>query len=106
MNAPANAIQVPPHLRSTYEMIVAAFPNGVPDVMYLPLLALLADNMSFRGVANVMALVSGNEAPLIYHDVLVAISPNSERKPEPSCIDSVRQLLLPHGYERWAMEED
>ena len=75
-------------------MISRGLSNGVPDEVLL--LAVLADNMSMRAAAVVIAPVVGKDAPLVYHDVMVAISPDSSNKAEPDRLDRVRQLLIPH----------
>ncbi len=105
MSVYTGAEQVPSYLRGTYDMLVAAFPNGVPEALYLPLLALLADHMSQRNVATVIALLTGKNATLVYHDILTAIAPDSEPRLEQSSIDRAKQHLMPHGYECWHTED-
>ncbi|MCE2696336.1 MAG: hypothetical protein PX483_04700 [Nostocales cyanobacterium LE14-WE4] len=44
-------ITISPHLQSTYKLIQNAFPKGIESQSYLPLLALLSEEMSDRNLA-------------------------------------------------------
>ena len=52
-------ITISPHLQSTYKLIQCAFPKGIEPQNYLPLLALLSEEMSDRKLAEVVAYYSG-----------------------------------------------
>jgi hypothetical protein len=89
--------------RSTVEMLRAAFPNGVPEDAYLPLLALLHECMSFRSIATVVSHCTGKSYITVYHDVMGAISAEG---PDAKALAPVKKLLQRHGYDAWLAEED
>ena len=105
MNTPSNLDQIPSSLRGTYEMIRASYPDGVPESGYFPLLGLLKDHMSFRGLARVIAAAVGKDYPTVYHDALAAASPFKADPPQSADIERVRQRLLPHGFDQWCVQE-
>ena len=84
-------------------MLRAAFPNGVAEADYLPLLAVLYEGMSFRGVANVMAKFTGRPYASVYNDVLGAAS---DQGPTEDAKGSVRDILRKHGFDAWVAKED
>ena len=45
-------ITISPHLQSTYKLIQNAFPKGIEPQSYLPLLALLSEEMSDTGLTQ------------------------------------------------------
>lgn len=96
---------LPARLRSTGRLVSSAFPQGVPEEAYRPLLALLGESPSYRGLAEVMAYCTGKDYALVYNDVLAAGSPFGPGKPEPAAIERVRQRLAPFGYDEWLKEE-
>jgi hypothetical protein len=105
MNPPSQATGLPPELRDTFEMIRAAFPEGVSESVYRPLLALLYEGMSFRGVAGVVAYCTGRPYSLVYNDVLGAVSPYTPDRPDQTQLESVRRQLREHGYDEWLTKE-
>jgi hypothetical protein len=92
---------LPPELRDTLEMIRATFPVGIPDEGYRPLLALLYEGMSFRGVAKVMEYCTGRPYELVYHDVIAAVSPYAPNPLTLEQLENVRRSLREHGYDEW-----
>jgi hypothetical protein len=105
MTQPIDAGQLPPYLRSTQEMLRRAYPEGIPEDDYLPLLALLHAHMSFRTLARVMADATGRAYETVYQDVLGAASPHQPGKPPLIDLERVRLRLQPHGFEQWCAEE-
>jgi hypothetical protein len=104
MNTSAQKDELRPEHRSTAAMIRAAFPNGVPDEAYLPLLALLHECMSFRSIAAVIPHCTTNKSYIdVYHDVMGAVS---HEGPDAKAIEPVKKLLQAHGYDAWLASED
>lgn len=93
---------VAPYLLSTYKLIQCAFPNGVDSESYLPLLALLYDEMSDRCLAKVVAKYTGKDYYIVLNDVYGV---GSTDKPSPEAVAKVKQRLLACGYEEWLKEE-
>jgi hypothetical protein len=63
---------IPAHLVSTYQLLHCAFPHGVGTEEYLPLLALLYEQMSDRSLAQVIAEFTGREYHAVLNDSLVS----------------------------------
>lgn len=93
---------VPDELRSTYTMIRCAFPAGIPQDAYSPLLAVLGEQMSFRGTATVVAFVQGGNYIQYLNDAYAALSHNG---PDAVAVERVKQALVPCGYQAWLDEE-
>jgi hypothetical protein len=99
---PEQTRRFPPWLLTTYEMLRSAFPQGVPDGTYWPLLALLGQNMAQRALADVLALYTGKEYATVYNDVLRVQSAT----PDGAEMDKMERILAPHGYQDWLREEE
>ncbi len=96
------------HLRSTWDMLKASFPDGLPNELYIPLLCVLYEEMSDRNLAAVVAELTKKEYPLVYNDVLKAgeILSNREELNRLSWQTSkVKTLLESNGYREWLNEE-
>jgi hypothetical protein len=50
---------IPAHLVSTYQLLECAFPVGIEEQEYLPLLSILYEQMSDRSLAQVIAEFTG-----------------------------------------------
>jgi hypothetical protein len=103
MSASTQKEELRPEHRSTAEMIRAAFPNGVPEEAYIPLLALLHECMSFRSIATVVSYCTGKPYITVYHDVMGAVS---HEGPDPKALEPVKRILQRHGYDAWLASED
>src|SRR5260370_9568751 len=77
------AAELPDYLQPTVAMVRAAFPNGISDEDYLPLLALLSEGMGQRALARLMAALTGKPQPVVYNDLLGAQSPFEADNPAP-----------------------
>jgi hypothetical protein len=94
-------ITISSHLQSTYKLIQCAFLKGIEPQNYLPLLALLSEEMSDRNLAEVVAYYSGKDYSLVLNDVYRVQSidiPTSE------AIANLKKRLLICGYEQWLEE--
>ncbi|MBL8798282.1 MAG: DUF3349 domain-containing protein [Planctomycetia bacterium] len=96
---------IPAHLQPTCQMLMAAFPKGIPAAAYRPLLALLVEHMSLRAIAKVMELMAVKGYDAAYHDALGAANPRDDAQPTAEEIEQVRHMLLPHGFETWMASE-
>jgi hypothetical protein len=101
----AAADNLPPELRETFEMVHAAFPDGVPEDAYRPLLFLLCASMSFRPLATVVAAATGKDYPEVYNDVLGVGSASAPPGLEAGEIEKVKERLMEHGYDEWLTHE-
>jgi hypothetical protein len=64
---------VPKYLESELAVLRRAYPGGVPPGDYLPLLAVLQEELSARNVALVVGELTGRE-PLIVENAAAAMS--------------------------------
>jgi hypothetical protein len=91
---------IPDYLRSTYQLVASAFPAGIDQESYLPLLKVLANYMSQRNLADVVALYTGKDVGIIYNDILGAIDvvlPDN-------VLQRVRNALEANGLQSWIDE--
>jgi hypothetical protein len=102
MNPIATAEVLPQHLRSTYQLMVAAFPEGIDADAYLPLLAVLGQNLSDRNLADVLVRGFGIDFGTALNDVYRA---RTTAVPSADALDHVKHRLLPCGYEGWLREK-
>jgi hypothetical protein len=86
-----------PHLRYELEVLRRAYPDGVPDDDYLPLLVVLWPDFSDRNLAAVVAELIGGEPAIVSNDAAAAVA--GRRRPSPQDVDRVRELLASAGYE-------
>ncbi|QYX32207.1 DUF3349 domain-containing protein [Sphaerospermopsis torques-reginae] len=94
-------ITISPHLQSTYKLIQCAFPKGIESQNYLPLLALLSEEMSDRNLAEVVANYSSKEYSVVLNDIYRVQSIDI---PTTEAIDNLKERLLICGYEQWLEE--
>ncbi len=89
---------IPTHLVSTYQLLQCAFPQGISEQFYLPLLSILYEEMSDRNLAQVIAEFTGREYPAVLNDVYgVAAKPTFT----PELIEAVQRKLMSCNYEKW-----
>lgn len=92
---------IAPYLLSTYQMIKRAFPDGIEPEAYLPLLAILYDDLSDRNLAEVVAHYTGKDDSVVLNDVYRV---RSIDMPSFEAINKVKQRLLLGGYKEWLEE--
>jgi hypothetical protein len=95
-------VNVPKYLKSTYKMISLAYPNGIDESKYFPLMAVLYQYMSDRNLAEVIALFTGKKLDTVLNDVYRSQSTNKPRNDE---LESIKKELIPFGFEEWAEED-
>ncbi|NTX00186.1 hypothetical protein [Myxococcus sp. CA040A] len=78
------------------EVLRKAFPEGVPDSFYLPLLKVLAEEMSFMSVARALEMAWGYDYVRVLHDAYGAELQVETRVEE---VAAVRRLLGLAGYD-------
>ena len=86
---------LPEHLRPSVEMLRRAFPQGLPEPDYRPLLAALYEDFSDRNLAAVVAAFTGGDPLRVGND---AAGLGGER-PAPGDVTRVREALLRAGWE-------
>ena len=71
------------HNRPTYILLNSAFPGGVPEPFYLPLLFVLYEEMSNRSISRVISFVTDKEYSEVYNDIPI-VSGYVEGQEQPS----------------------
>jgi hypothetical protein len=94
---------IPAHLVSTYQLLQCAFPQGIEEQEYFPLLSILYEQMSDRSLAQVIAEFTEREYPAVLNDVYRVGSPEMLSSVE-EVLDSVKQKLIRCDYEKWLVE--
>ena len=84
---------LPPTLSGAAHMLRSAYPGGMPDAAYVPVLALLYEHFSDRNLVELMAAVTGKDAATVLNDIYACAS----SKPAPSAVAAARSLLEQHG---------
>jgi hypothetical protein len=93
---------IPTHLASTYQLLQRAFPNGIDEQFYLPLLSILYEQMSDQNLAQVIAEFTGRDYHAVLNDVYrVGATPIVS----PQSIDLIQQRLMSCNYEAWLAGE-
>jgi hypothetical protein len=87
---------LPPHLEPDLAVLRRAYPHGLSDEDYLPLLAVLHSQFSDRNLAALVAELVDGEIVVVDNDAAAAAG---YRRPPPAEIERVRQHLLANGYE-------
>ena len=95
---------IPTHLVSTYQLLQCAFPQGIEDHEYLPLLSILYEQMSDRSLAQVIAEFIGKEYPAVLNDVYRIVAAYAFSSAVEEVLDSVKQKLIRCDYEKWLLE--
>ncbi|MEZ4672130.1 MAG: DUF3349 domain-containing protein [Anaerolineae bacterium] len=93
--------EIPEHLKPIFDMLKCAYPNELDTEEYFPLLGTLGEIMNQRGIANVVSVFAKKDYGEVYNDVLAS---QSSHIPAPEAIASVKERLIPCGYEKWLNE--
>lgn len=93
--------KLPEYLSSTYEMLKCAFPNGLDNEDYFPLLVALYEGMSQKNLATVIAFFMDRDYAIVYNDVLRSQSTDI---PDSEMVAAIKERLLPCGYATWVTE--
>lgn len=95
---------IPAHLVSTYQLLQCAFPQGIEEQEYLPLLSILYEEMSDRSLAQVIAEFTGREYYAVLNDVYRVGAGEPVSSSIEDTIDQVKQKLIRCDYEKWLIE--
>lgn len=91
---------VPEHLETTYKLIKSAFPDGIDEEVYLPLIAVIYEEMSDRNIAELFSILMQKDKDIVLNDVYKASSMD---------LDLEKSRLIEHldkfGYQDWLKEE-
>ena len=89
---------LPPILSSIISWLRAGYPEGVPDVDYIPLFALLASQLTDADVAAIGDELAGSSDPDSVRAIRTAIGAVTNGKPLDSDVARVRARLAAGGW--------
>ncbi|WP_437644077.1 DUF3349 domain-containing protein [Sorangium sp. So ce362] len=92
---------VPDHLRDTFALLLRAFPDGVAEDEYMPLLAVLARYLCDENVVIVAAELTGKNRGIVLNDVYAA-----QEHSETIDVDRVVRRLETVGFREWLSKEE
>lgn len=93
---------LPPSLSGAARMLHSAYPGGMPDTAYMPVLTLLYEHFSDRNLAELVAAVTGKDVARVFNDIQACAS----SKLEPAAIDTVKSLLERHGLQAVCADDE
>jgi hypothetical protein len=96
MNDTPHAHEIDPWVIRDGAVLRAAYPNGVPPDEYEPLVYVLADVMSFRGVAALLDYCGIQEYAGAYNDVMGIVDRHDLYA---EAAKPVLEKLIRHGYD-------
>lgn len=97
-----NQNEIPDYLQEIYDLLRCAFPDGVSDENYWPLLAILHPHMSFRTLARVLAALTDKSYIEVFND---ASGFGLDPEPDIESIEDVKRTLVTCGYEGWLKKQ-
>jgi Protein of unknown function (DUF3349) len=89
---------LPPVLNSIIAWLRAGYPEGVPDVDYIPLFALLGSQLSDADVKEIADVLANASDPESAHAIREAIATVTHEKPNDSDVARVRARLAGGGW--------
>jgi hypothetical protein len=89
---------LPPILSSIISWLRAGYPEGVPDVDYIPLFALLASQLTEADVAAIAEELASAGDPDSAHAIRAAIGAVTNGKPSDADVARVRARLAAGGW--------
>ncbi|AGC41815.1 hypothetical protein MYSTI_00465 [Myxococcus stipitatus DSM 14675] len=95
-------MSVPAHLASTVSLIDRAYPEGVPEADYLPLLSVLYPYMADENLVEVISLLMGRDRDVVMNDVYTA---GAAVGLHPDSVAAVRARLVASGLNEWTRED-
>jgi hypothetical protein len=89
---------LPPFLSSVIDWLRAGYPEGVPDVDYIPLFALLGSELTDADINAIADELAATGDPTTAHGIRDAIARASDEKPLDVDVARVRARLAAGGW--------
>ena len=92
---------LPENLQNFYRMLECAFPEGIPRLLYRPLVTVLGESLSDFELVQLLSHYTGMQDENVLEDAQRARLPTSNRLIQDfqEKLDEVKKILLPCGYE-------
>ena len=94
-------MKIPEYLKSTYNMLFGAFPDGICEEYYWVILYLLYDYMSDRNLALLMTFFVDKPLEIIMNDVYKVCYMDFNE----GLLNKIKSELDRYGFEEWKKEE-
>jgi hypothetical protein len=91
-------IELPPVLKKVVDWLRAGYPEGVPDVDYVPLFALLGSELSNHDVSLIAEDLASSSDPASAEAIKKAIAAVTNTKPSEADVNRVRARLAGAGW--------
>ena len=91
-------MELPPVLRRVVDWLRAGYPEGVPDVDYIPLFALLGSELSNNDVELIADDLANSSDPESAEAIRKAIAAVTNTKPSDADVNRVRARLAGGGW--------
>jgi hypothetical protein len=91
-------MDLPPLLKKVVDWLRAGYPEGVPDVDYIPLFALLGSELSNNDVELIAEDLADSADPASAEAIRKAISAVTNTKPSDADVNRVRARLAGGGW--------
>ncbi len=85
---------IPDSLEDIYNLLRCAFPEGIPEEEYWPLLSILHPIMSFWNIADVLSVLAHKDRAEVYND---ACGFGVDPLPPADEVEKVKQKLVDCG---------
>jgi len=92
------SMELPPLLRKVVDWLRAGYPEGVPDVDYIPLFALLGSELSNNDVELIAEDLASSSDPQSAEAIRKAIAAVTNTKPNEADVNRVRARLASGGW--------
>src|ERR1700691_5683954 len=90
--------ELPPVLKRVVDWLRAGYPEGVPDVDYLPLFALLGSELTNHDVSLIADELARSSDPQTAETIKKAIAAVTNTKPTEADVNRVRARLAGGGW--------
>jgi hypothetical protein len=91
-------VDLPPLLKRVVEWLRAGYPEGVPDVDYIPLFALLGSELTNHDVELIAEDLAETSGPATAEAIKKAIAAVTNTKPNEADVNRVRARLAGGGW--------
>jgi Protein of unknown function (DUF3349) len=92
------SMELPPLLKKVVDWLRAGYPEGVPDVDYIPLFALLGSELSNHDVELIADDLASSSDPQSAEAIRKAIAAVTNTKPNDADVNRVRARLAGGGW--------
>lgn len=94
----SNQDSIPDYLQEIHNILKCAFPEGIPDNLYMPIIAIFHPVMSLRTIARALSECTDKPYIEVFND---ASGFGLDPLPDSSKIDEAKQKLAICGYDDW-----